>query len=164
MTGVFNVPERFAFVRLVVVDDLKKWLLIAQCLPIDRLRTIPAVLVRPAAEVVIRFLEVARVVTGIVQEVRIQSDSVMRNFVVATHRVRSHRDRKHSGNPSVSHRSADWCVGVAVSISKSFAGQLVDIRSARVRIAVASDPVDAIVFGGQPQNVGAFGRVPPCVC
>jgi len=116
---------------------------------------IPAVTVRPAADVVVRLGPVRRMISRLPQQVGIVLDHVMRNLVPAAHGLRSVGDGIHTGNPGGARGSTDGGVVKAMEIPKSLGRQLVDVGRLAVRSAVATDPEDAVVLAGQPENVGA---------
>jgi hypothetical protein len=60
-----------------------------------------------------------------------------------------------SGDPRAPLGSTDGDVGITVHILEPFLCQLVDVGSFRMGVAVAADPVDVVVFAGQPEKVGA---------
>ena len=150
---VIDVTECFGFVRLGIVDNHEERLSLLQFLPIQ-LACIPRALVVPTANVVIRLAGIRSVITGRAKQVGVVLDLVMRNQVAAAHRLSAVRDCVHAGDPARTGRRANGRVVEAIQVAKTFFRQTVDRRRVGVDAAIATDPRDAVVFAGDPKDVG----------
>ena len=80
----------------------------------------------------------------------------MRNFVAASHRLRTVGNAIHAGDPAGTGRSTDGSIVEAVLVKKSFGGKLINVRSPGIGATVRTHPGDTIVLAGNPENVGPF--------
>ena len=61
----------------------------------------------------------------------------------------------NTSDPGASRWRAHRCIRVAVHVLETLRCQPVDIWRVRMRIAVAPDPIDIVVFAGKPEDVRA---------
>jgi hypothetical protein len=62
----------------------------------------------------------------------------------------------HAGNPGGTGRGADGTIVKTVKVTKSFLCQLINIWSLGVFAIVATDPLNAVILAGNPENVGLY--------
>ena len=77
---------------------------------------------------------------------------------LAAHVVRAEAARVAPDDQRAACDGTDRRIGVGVAIANALGREPIDVRRLRVFIAVAADPVMAVVFAGQPQDVGAVLR------
>ena len=106
-----------------------------------------------ATQVVIGLGAVAGEVARLLQLLVVETNE-WRDLIPAAHRLGAIGDRMHAGDPSRSGGGADGAVVEAVEVTKSFVGKFVYVRGLGVLAPIATDPLDAIVLAGDPENVG----------
>lgn len=106
-------------------------------------------------QVVVRFRAVAREVADLLQLFVVKADEPG-DLKSAAHGLRTVGDRMHSGDPGRAGRGADRTVVEAIEVTESFLGELVDMGSLGILGSVTTDPFDAVVLAGDPENVGFF--------
>ena len=62
----------------------------------------------------------------------------------------------YPGDPGGAGRSTNGGISIGMCIAEALSCQLIDIRWIGMRISVAPNPVDVIVFTGEPKYVGAL--------
>ena len=161
--GILVVAVSTALVTIADIDDSEKRLV---CFPLFppvggafSFADIPGVVVIAATDVVVGLAGVGCVISGLSQQVRIIRDPVVRNFITASHRLSAVGDAIHARDPAGTSRGTDGSVIEAVAVAKSIGGELIDIRGPGIRPPVGTHPGDAIVFAGDPENVGLLLRV-----
>lgn len=77
-----------------------------------------------------------------------------RNGVGAAHGVGAGGEGVHTGDPGAAGGGTDGGVGVGVHILESVSGELVKMGGLAVGVAVAGKPLSAVIFGGDPYNIG----------
>ena len=108
------------------------------------------------SEVVVSFRTVAGEVTGLLQKLVVKADRGG-NLESAAHRLGAIGNRMHPGDPGGSGGGTDRTVVKAVKVAEAFLSELVDVRSFGVFASVATDPFNAVVLAGYPENIG-FGH------
>ena len=106
-------------------------------------------------QVVVRLRAVAREVSDLLQLLVVEADEGG-NLKSAAHRLRTVRDRVHAGNPGRAGRGANGPVVEAIEVTESIAGKLIDMGGVGVLGSVTTDPFDAVVLAGDPEDVGFF--------
>ena len=114
---------------------------------------VPEILGVSATQVVVGLRAVAREVTGLLQLFVVEADEGG-DLKSAAHGLRPVGNRVHSGDPRRTGRGADRPVVETVQVAETLLGQLVDMGSLGILGPVTTDPFDAVVFAGDPENVG----------
>ena len=105
------------------------------------------------SEVVVGFRTIAGEVTGLLQKLVVKADRGG-NLKSAAHRLGAIGNRMHPGDPGRSGGGTDRTVVKAVQVAEAFLSELVDVRSFGVFASVTTDPFDAVVLAGYPENIG----------
>ena len=163
MLGVLDRSVGPTFVRFGDINYRKERLVLFQLFKIDiscrvERGCIPAVPIGATTDVVIGFIVIETGITGFVEHVGIVGNLAMWNRVSASHGMGSRRYRMDSCDPGAPLWRTDRRCGKAMRIAKTLLRQLINPRRIRIGISITADPLDVVVLGSNPEDVGSLGN------
>jgi hypothetical protein len=111
--------------------------------------------------VVVLFGIVSAIVAHFMEELWVELN-LRRQADMAAHVLSSQAGRIHASEQSRPSRCTDRCVGPTIDISQRLGRQRINVRCVGVAVSIAAQ-LGAVVFGGEPQEVGTWRRAEPSV-